>query len=205
MRDSFVFYRSFFEAIKQLDADDRLEIYDAICDYALNQNETKMKPVGSAIFALIKPLIDANNKRYSNGKKGGRPTKKKPTKNQTETKTEPNVNVNDNDNVNENENANGRETKRFTPPTIEEVRDYCNSRNSSVDPKLFYDYFNTGGWKDSKGNKVRNWKQKLITWENHNTQRPTVEDNTVPVYDDSGNVTMTGDELNGILKEMNRA
>lgn len=62
----------------------------------------------------------------------------------------------------------------FIPPTIEEVRAYCRERNSSVDPDKFFEYFQTGNWKDSKGNPVKNWKQKVITWEkfnNNNTDR----------------------------------
>lgn len=55
--------------------------------------------------------------------------------------------------------------KRFIPPTLEEVKAYVKERNSSVDPKRFFEYYETGKWKDAKGQPVRNWKQKLITWE----------------------------------------
>lgn len=57
------------------------------------------------------------------------------------------------------------EKKSFVPPTLEEIEEYCKQRNSTVDPKQFYDYFTEGDWVDAKGQKVRNWKQKLITWE----------------------------------------
>ena len=57
------------------------------------------------------------------------------------------------------------EKKRFVPPTLEDVQAYCKERNSSVDPLKFFEYYTAGNWKDSKGNPVRNWKQKLITWE----------------------------------------
>lgn len=53
----------------------------------------------------------------------------------------------------------------FVPPTLEEVEAYCRERNSPVDPKQFWEYFDAGDWTDSKGQKVRSWKQKLITWE----------------------------------------
>lgn len=53
----------------------------------------------------------------------------------------------------------------FITPTLEEVEEYCKSRKSSVDPKTFYDYFTVGKWKDKNGDPVRNWKQKIITWE----------------------------------------
>jgi hypothetical protein len=57
---------------------------------------------------------------------------------------------------------------RFTPPSLQEIKDFAKSRSSPVDPQAFYDYFTAGEWKDSKGNKVKNWKQKFITWENMN-------------------------------------
>lgn len=101
-KESFIFYRSFYEAIKDLDCDTKVEIYDAICEYSLNQKETEIEGMGKAILTLIKPQIDANLKRYKNGCFGGRPkTKTKPKENQKETKPEPN----DNDNVNVNDNV----------------------------------------------------------------------------------------------------
>ena len=61
-------------------------------------------------------------------------------------------------------------------PTLEEVRDYCiNVRHNNVDYQKFYDYFNEGNWIDSKGNKVRNWKQKIITWEKKTTAKKEFE------------------------------
>ena len=109
MRDSFVFYRSFYDAIKDLPRDVQGEIYTAIMEYSLYGKETEnLKPIAHSVFTLMKPQIDVNNKRFENGKKGGRPksgnepdgnqeeTKEKPSNNQSETKSKPNVN----DNVN---------------------------------------------------------------------------------------------------------
>ena len=56
----------------------------------------------------------------------------------------------------------GRE--RFVPPTLEEVQKYITEKGYKVDGKKFMEYFSESGWVDSKGNKVRNWKQKIITW-----------------------------------------
>ena len=61
---------------------------------------------------------------------------------------------------------------QFVPPTLDEVRDYCAERSSPVDPVQFFEYFSEGNWKDSKGNPVRNWKQKLITWEKFQNEKP---------------------------------
>ena len=106
MRDSFIFYKSFYDSIKELDPQDQVQIYNAIFEYQFNCKEVELKGVCKSIFTLIIPQLEANNKRYENGKKGGRPkTKTKPNNNLTETKTKPNVNDNDNVNVNDNENV----------------------------------------------------------------------------------------------------
>ena len=112
MRDSFIFYRGFFESFSDLSKKDKLILFDALCNYALNDIEPELVGVPSAIFKLLKPQVDANNRRYENGLKGGRPkknqseTKTKPKENQTETKPKRNVNDNDNDNDNDNINEN---------------------------------------------------------------------------------------------------
>ena len=107
MRDSFIFYRSFYEAAQDLEDADRLKFYDAVLEYALNGSETLTERSSArAVFKSVRPQIDVNNQRYENGKKGGRPknqtiTKPKPKRNQTKTKPKPNVNVNVNDNAND--------------------------------------------------------------------------------------------------------
>lgn len=109
-RDSFVFYRSFYEAIKCLDDSEAIECFKAIADYALDGIEPEIEGAARAIFITVKPQIDANYRKYLNGCKGGKPkanqdiTKTKPKDNQSETKVKPNVNVNVNENVNENVN-----------------------------------------------------------------------------------------------------
>lgn len=78
MRDGFVFYRGFVKAIRKLKSDaDKLALYDAIADYALDGIEPSedSSELIAALMETIKPQIDANNIRYENGKKGGRPKK----------------------------------------------------------------------------------------------------------------------------------
>ena len=59
-------------------------------------------------------------------------------------------------------------SSHFVPPTLDEVKAYCQERNSCVDPVKFFDYFTTGNWRDARGNPVKNWKLKIITWESKN-------------------------------------
>ena len=63
-----------------------------------------------------------------------------------------------------------RTAVKFVPPTLKDVEAYAASRQSTVDPRRFFEYFNTPdaqgrSWRDSKGNPVKNWKQKFLTWE----------------------------------------
>ena len=63
-----------------------------------------------------------------------------------------------------------KRSSRFTPPTLEEVKAYASEAQLHVDPERFYRYFTTPNdkgetWVDSKGNKVKNWKQKMLTWD----------------------------------------
>lgn len=108
MRDSFIFYRSFFESFDGLSKKDKLILFDAICNYALNDVEPELTGVPLSMFKLLKPQLDANIRRYENGCKGGRPkkTEAKPKENQEETKPKRNDNVNVNVNVNDNDNDN---------------------------------------------------------------------------------------------------
>ena len=86
MRESFVFYKSFFESIKELDPKDQVQIYNAIFEYEFYKIEPELSGVCKSIFTLILPQLEANNKKYENGKKGGRP------KNQSKTKVKPKQN-----------------------------------------------------------------------------------------------------------------
>lgn len=54
--------------------------------------------------------------------------------------------------------------KRFIPPTFEEVKEYCLSRQKGVDAERFIDYYTANGWKVGK-NKMKDWKAAVRTWE----------------------------------------
>ena len=115
-RESFVFYSSFLKAIRAIKKRDiQAELALAIIEYGITGETTECGEVVSVAMELIKPQIEANNKKYINGMKGaeygvkgGRPKKEKPQENPKETPKKPQENpsltpnVNDNDNVNDN-------------------------------------------------------------------------------------------------------
>ena len=63
-----------------------------------------------------------------------------------------------------------KKIKNFIKPTLEEIQNYITEKNLKVDGKQFYDYFTEGNWVDAKGNKVKNWKQKLLTWNKYQSE-----------------------------------
>lgn len=153
-KNSFVFYRSFFEALQDLNDKDRLKLYDATCNLALNDVDTQLKGIANTVFKLIKPQVIANTERYTNGKKGGRPKKettgfdKKKTigfENKKTTGFDPekpnvndNVNVNENDNVNANVNVNAfglfetEFARPLTPIEMDLINQWENEHDTSI-------------------------------------------------------------------------
>ena len=105
-RDSFIFYRSFYDALNELPKENQADTYRAIAKYALDQEETELTGISKAIFSLVKPQLDANYKKYENGKQKKSKTEANDKQKRSKTGTNVNVNVNDNVNVNGNENDN---------------------------------------------------------------------------------------------------
>ena len=84
--------------------------------------------------------------------------------------------------IDNNININKKKKRKsvFHKPTLEDVIEYAKSRNSSVDPKEFYDYFEAGQWIDSEGKQVISWKQKFITWESNGRKKGKNDQRTNP-------------------------
>lgn len=130
MKDSMVIYRSFYDAIKELPQQNQIEIWGAVHLFGFDGIEPELTGISKTIFTLIKPQIQANNRKAeigkANGEKGGkfgnmggRPKKEKPAEKPLNnpqgvfeiTPSKPanvNVNVNNNENENEKENVNNR-------------------------------------------------------------------------------------------------
>mgnify|MGYP003370427161 CR=1 FL=1 len=131
-RDSFIFYKSFQQAIDEAPEEEQLAIYRAISYYALYKTEPSLTGLAKVAWVLIKPQLDANWRRYENGCKGGAPkgnknnrysrdtTKVQPKYNRDTTKIQPNVN--DNDNVNDNKNDGITKAELSVSPQSDEFK-----------------------------------------------------------------------------------
>ena len=97
IRDSVVIYRNLYEALQDVSERSYKRIMNAILRYSLDGEESKLNGVEKAVFQMAKTQVDANNRKYENGKLGaesgslgGRPKKEKTSQeNPTETPKKP--------------------------------------------------------------------------------------------------------------------
>lgn len=87
-----------------------------------------------------------------------------------------------------NNNTERRSAKRFTPPTLKEVTEYCLERKNNINPQQFVDFYTAKGWK--VGNSpMKDWKAAVRTWEQRDAERRKPKDDgrfykSEPVEDD---------------------
>lgn len=58
-------------------------------------------------------------------------------------------------------------SKKFKPPTVEEVKAYCKERGNRVNAETFVDFYESKGWMVGKS-KMKSWKASVRTWEKRN-------------------------------------
>lgn len=74
------------------------------------------------------------------------------------------------DNSLEKDNKRSAQYKRFVPPTVDEVRAYCEERGNNIDAESFVDYYTSTGWLVGK-KPMKDWKASVRTWE-RNERKP---------------------------------
>ena len=192
-RKQFTWYRSYYDALKELPAEEFRAIVLAVCAYALDGEEPELSGVSRSIFTLIRPTLEVGRSRAENRsrseqtslsaeKTSNRPeqTKNKPeqTKNkrkQTDNKQEQTRKEKEKEREREKETENDSYCsppppsgpKRFVPPTLAEVQSYVAERQSPVDPQGFIDFYASKGWMVGK-TPMKDWKaacRNAETWE----------------------------------------
>lgn len=194
-RKQFTWYRSYYDALKELPAEEFRDIVLAVCAYALDGEETELSGVARAIFTLIRPTLEVGRSKAENRSRteqtsisaeqtGNRPeqTKNKPeqTENkrkQTGNKPEQTRKEKEKEKEREKEKESENDSycsppppsgpKRFVPPTLAEVQSYVAERQSPVDPQGFIDFYASKGWMVGK-TPMEDWKaacRNAETWE----------------------------------------
>ena len=95
-------------------------------------------------------------------------------------------------------NTEGVKPKRFTPPSLEEVKAYCVERKNGVDPQAFIDFYTSKGWKIGK-EPMKDWQAAVRTWERREPQNKKQYTTKAEYQPPNGKIDL--DKLNR-LKEM---
>lgn len=149
-------------------------------------------------FSFITSQIDRDSEKYeSTCKKRSESIKKRwEEKNKEDTNDtkeykciQDDTNVTDNDSDNDNENDSDNESdintygadkprprsrgkQKFIPPTVEEVRAYCQERKNNIDPGYFVDFYTANGWVQGKGKPIKDWQAAVRNWESRQPRPP---------------------------------
>ena len=153
---------------------DRLVVYEAIANYSLNEEEPQLEGIANIVWSLIKPQLEANNKRYKNGKKGakhgikgGRPkTPKKPQEN-------PNGVIDENSNLTPNKNNNKNVNDNVNVNVNDNVNDNVNEIVDLVFPFNSFEFMNAWNeWMDErKRKKTKPYTHRGAQGALHNLQK----------------------------------
>lgn len=82
-------------------------------------------------------------------------------------------------------NKYGRSPTHTTPPTVDDVRVYCEARGNGLDPELFVDYYSMRDWKLKNGQPMKDWKASVRYWEkNQNKIHPDNDPKQKNDYED---------------------
>ena len=206
-RESFVFHKDWYYAIKKRSPQLRVEIYDAIMQKVFEGTQKELSEVASIVMDLISPQIDRDTaKRRESGKQGGLAKQANATKYYqmiaNDSKSKQNVAnlpvsvcVSDsvsveNDNVLLEEKKDTdvsvkKESNRFVKPTIEEIRAYIFEKGYTFDAEAFFAFYESNGWKVGR-NPMKNWKMACTTWaknRNNNNSYGRVKTNTEKFYE----------------------
>lgn len=184
-KKSFVMYESWGAAIEKMSNEQAGELIKAIYAYQKDPDAVPEDPALAFVFELIKQQLDADSQRYKEacaarseaGKKGGRPKANASDKKQMvsaeskkskcfseKAKKADNDNEYDNDLKKEN-TIDGVKEKRFAPPTLENVSEYCREMGyTNVDAARFIDFYTSNGWMVGK-NRMKDWKAAVRNWD----------------------------------------
>lgn len=202
------------DVTQDLTAEEKGNLIDAVVAYA-SGNEYEHLLTGSAriAFRFMKGQVDRNN-AISDARSEAR--KNKPEQNTTNDNKPEQTTTNfpkENNKEKEKEKENNKESvrekeppKRFTPPTVEEVKAYCAERRNGVDPQRFVDYYTANGWKVGK-NPMKDWRATVRTWERADGMKATVKLVAAQDYgqrDYSGVVDELADEQARAMEEFKK-
>lgn len=185
------------EVTQDLTPEEKGNLIDAVVAYASGQEYEHYLTGGCKIaFRFLKGQVDRNAAISDARSKAGSNKREQPETNankpeQTGTKF-PKEKDKEKEEDKEKDKERVTERKpRFSPPTLEEVTGYCRERGNGVNPQRFIDYYQARGWELKPGQKVKDWRACVRTWENHSAPSKTVNAQQYAQRDYSGSDSLT--------------
>ena len=179
-KSSFVLYTEYLRHIQKMNMEQRGELFTAILCYAAGESVPELDAAADMAFSFIRERMDRDNaaymekveKRREAGKLGGRPKadgfsekqeKAKKANGFSEKQNNPDTDsVLDTVPVIEKESI--EKSSRFSPPTRQDVAEYCAEKGfSDLDVERFVDYYTSNGWMVGKS-KMKDWKAAVRNW-----------------------------------------
>lgn len=168
-KKSFIAYVDWLEIFEQLPDEKAGQLVKHLFRYVSDKNPTTDDVLINAVFAGMKTVLKRDLEKYRNytekqslnGKKGGRPKKTNESQ-KTQAFLEKPKKA---DNVNVNDTVNDKKKKKEYIPEFSEFKDYAISNQFNTDIKRLefkYKSWIEAGWIDGNGNKITNWKSKLL-------------------------------------------
>ena len=167
-KKSFLIHKDSLEILDELTNEQCGELFKAIRDYQ-NGDELQVSAMVKIAFVPFKKQFERDEAKYQELCERNRKiaVKRHSTKSTTRNQSLPDVPVvtksTDKDSDSDSDNKKTK-AKKFTPPTIGEVRAYCHERNNNVDPEYWHDFYTSKNWMVGK-NKMKDWKASVRTWE----------------------------------------
>ena len=62
--------------------------------------------------------------------------------------------------------------EKFKPPTLDEVKAYCEERNNGIDAEAFVAFYESKGWKVGNA-PMKSWRAAVVTWERKRSAEQT--------------------------------
>ena len=171
-KKSFIIYQTWAKLILNLDNEKAGTLIKAICMHENGIEVVIEDETIKAVYEMIAEKLEENDKKYADTVQKRREAaarrwdecksiqvhanecKSMQKHYDTDTVTDTDT---DKDNLK-------RRGEKFTPPSLEEVKAYCQERRNDIDPEAFISFYESKGWMVGK-NKMKDWKACIRTWE----------------------------------------
>lgn len=200
MESKFTWFPKMTATVAKVPEGQRGALLWALAAYGTNGTEPELAYPLDAIFESLREDIDNSKNAIYHGKTGGRGNKKgastndEPPFGNDETplsgdENPPSESVDggetplcDGENGGSDDakpkpyqsipdHTNTRKEKRFSPPSVVEVRDYCEKKGYTFDPEQFVAFYESKGWRVGR-NPMKSWQAACTTWQKRQAPKP---------------------------------